>query len=94
MTNSKPNKTLSLGKLRPAIKTKEKSPDATGTIYIKRDLLLRLHQDLNQSNGDGVLAYLAGWSIKDGDGEYMTIQLSGKFEKPEYRNDSPFFAFH
>jgi hypothetical protein len=38
MSNSKPNTTLSLGKLRLATKTKDKSPDATGTIYIKRDL--------------------------------------------------------
>jgi anti-anti-sigma factor len=94
MSNSKPNKTLSLGTLRHAIKTKDKSPDATGTIYIKRDLLLRLYRELNQSNGDGVLGYLAGWLKEDGDGKYMTVQLSAKFEKPEYRSDSPFFAFH
>jgi hypothetical protein len=94
MTHSKPNRTLSLGKLRPQAKTKDKSPDATGTIYIKRDLLLRLCQELDQSNDDGVLAYLAGWFKEDGDGKYMTIQLSSKFQRPEYRNDSPFFAFH
>jgi len=94
MPNSTPNRTLSLGKLRPALKTKDKSPDATGTIFIKRNLLLRLCQELNQSNAGGVLAYLAGWFKEDGDGKYMTIQLSAKYERPEYRNDSPFFAFH
>ncbi len=94
MKNSKPNRSLSLGKLRRQPKTKLKSPDATGTIYIKRDLLLRLCQELNQSNADGVLAYLAGWFQEDGEGKYMTVQLSAKFERPECRNDSPFFAFH
>ena len=94
MTHSTPNRTLSLGKLRPQPKTKDKSPDATGTIYIKRDLLLRLYQELNQSNGDGVLGYLAGW-FKDGDeGKYMTVQLSAKYQNPEYRNDRPFYDFH
>jgi hypothetical protein len=94
MTHSTPNRSLSLGTLRPQLKTKDKSPDATGTIYIKRHLLLRLCQELNQSNGDGVLAYLAGWSREDGAGKYMTIQLSAKYERAEHRNDSPFFAFH
>jgi hypothetical protein len=94
MPNQTPNRTLSLGTLRPQAKSKDKSPDATGKIYIKRDLLLRLCQELNQSNGDGVLAYLAGWFKGESDGKYMTVQLSTKYDRPEYRNDSPFFAFH
>jgi hypothetical protein len=95
MTTSKPNKTLSLGTLRPTPRTKDKSPDAKGTIYIKRDLLLRLWQELNESNGDGVLAYLAGWFKEDADGsKCMTVQLSAKYQPPEHRNETPFFAFH
>jgi hypothetical protein len=94
MPNQTPNRSLSLGKLRPQPKTKDKSPDAKGTIYVKRDLLLRLCSELDQSNADGVLAYLAGWFREDGDGKYMTVQLSTKYERPEHRNDSPFFAFH
>jgi hypothetical protein len=96
MTNQStqaPNRTLSLGKLRPHAKTKDKSPDATGTIYIKRDLLLDLYKQLNQSDDDEVVAKLAGWLYEDVIGKYMTIQLSAKTQRPEYRDDNPFYDF-
>jgi hypothetical protein len=93
MTNPMPNRTLSLGKLRPQIRTKDKSPDAKGTLYIKRDLLLRLYQELDQSDDDGILAYMAGWFNEDADGQYMTIQLSEKYQRPEPRGFGPFVDF-
>jgi hypothetical protein len=89
-----PNKTLSLGTLRPKDKTKEKSPDAAGTIRIKRDLILDLYKQLTQSDDDDVVADLAGWLYDDANGRYMRVQLSAKWQRPEYRDDSPFFDFH
>ena len=94
MKNLTPNRTLSLGTLRPNDKTKIKSPDVTGTISIKRDLLLDLHKQLTQSNDDEVVANIAGWFYDDANGRYMRVQLSAKYQRPEYRDDSPFADFH
>jgi hypothetical protein len=94
MPNQTPNRNRSLGKLRPQPTTKPKSPDGAGTICIKRDLLLHLYQQLSQSDDDEIVANIAGWFNEDGSGKYMTIELSVKYPRSEYRNDSPFFAFH
>ena len=90
MTKTIPNRTLSLGTLRPSPKTKDKSPDVTGTISIKRDLLLELHKKLAQSGDEEVVADLAGWFYDDAKGKYMRVQLS-KYQRPEYRDESRFW---
>jgi hypothetical protein len=41
-----------IGKLRPKAKAKPRSPGSTGAIYIKRDLLLLLNKQLEQSGED------------------------------------------
>jgi hypothetical protein len=92
MTNPKPNRTLSLGTLRPHTKTKDKSPNVPGTISIKRDLILDLHQQMTQSDDDEVVANLAGWFYDDAKGKYMRVQLSVK-QRLEYRDDNPFWDF-
>lgn len=92
MKHQTPNRTLSLGTLRINKKTKDKSPDVTGTISIKRELLLELHKQLTQSDDDEVVADLAGWSYDDANGRYMRVQLS-KTQRREYRDDSPFWDF-
>ena len=71
---------------------KDKSPYVTGTISIKRDLLLELHKQL-ESDDDEVVACLAGWFYDDAKGRYMRVQLSKKPQRPEYRNDNPFWDF-
>jgi hypothetical protein len=93
MTNSIPNRNLSLGTLRINNKTKDKSPDVTGTISIKRDLLLELHKQSTESGDDDVVACLAGWFYDDAKGRYMRVQLSAKLQRPEYRDESPFWDF-
>src|SRR6266436_6602326 len=92
-TNQKPNRTLSLGKLRPHTKTKDKSPHATGTIRIKRDLLLDLYKQLNQSDDDEIVANVAGWFNEDERGKYLTIQLSARYQRAEPRDCGQFFDF-
>jgi hypothetical protein len=93
MTNPTPNRTLSLGKLRPQGKAKPKSPDATGKIRIRRDLLLDLYKQLNQSDDDEIVANIAGWFNEDESGKYMTIQLSAKYQRTEPRDCGPFYDF-
>jgi hypothetical protein len=92
MTNTISNRNLSLGILRINNKTKDKSPDVTGTISIKRDLLLELHKQLTESDDDEVIAYLAGWFYDDAKGRYMRVQLSVK-QRLEYRDHNPFWDF-
>jgi hypothetical protein len=92
MTNPKPNRSLSLGTLRRHTKTKDNSPDVTGTISIKRDLILDLHKKITQSGEDEVIANLAGWLYDDAKGQYMRVQLSVK-QRLEYRDDNPFWDF-
>jgi hypothetical protein len=93
MTNPKPNRNLSLGKLRPHTKTKDKSPDATGRLHIKRELLLDLHKQMSQSDDDGIVANIAGWFNEDDIGKYLTIQLSAKNQRAEPRDCGKFFDF-
>jgi hypothetical protein len=94
MTHQAPNRSLSLGTLRPNNKTKDRSPDATGTIRIKRDLILAFYKKLIESGDDDVVAYLAGWFYNDANGRYMRVQLSEEYQRPEYRDDRPLMNFH
>jgi hypothetical protein len=91
MPNQKSNRDLSLGKLRPKDKTKPKSPDATSRLYIKRELLLELYKQIDQSNAGEVGADMAGWFNEDDIGKYMTIQLSTRRAAP--RDCGEFFDF-
>jgi hypothetical protein len=79
--------------LRINDKTKDKSPDVIGTISIKRDLLLDLYKQATESDDDDIVAMLAGWFYDDAKGRYMRVQLSAKFQKPEYRDERPFWDF-
>ena len=69
----------SLGHLRPASKTKPKSPDCLGTITITRETM---EQILEQNDGDDeFVASIAGWRNNDTGGSYLTVEISPKFQK-------------
>ena len=69
----------SLGHLRPAPKTKPKSPDCLGLITITRETM---EQILEQNDGDDdIVASLAGWRNTDTDGSYLTIEISPKSQR-------------
>lgn len=69
----------SLGHLRPAPKTKPKSPDCLGIITITRETM---EQILEQNDGDDdIVASLAGWRNTDTDGSYLTIEISPKSQR-------------
>jgi hypothetical protein len=54
-------KTRSIGDLRPAHKTKQKSPLLTGKIRIQRHTLKTLVDQITESNGSEIKANLAAW---------------------------------
>jgi hypothetical protein len=53
--------TKSLGTLRMNTKTKERSPDLTGTIKIHRHLVTALWNELRETSGTVVDCNLAAW---------------------------------
>jgi hypothetical protein len=89
---AKINKNHSLGSLRPAKKTKPKSPDCTGKLHLKRDLLLILLKQLEQSQEEAVACNIAGWTGNGAYGPYMTIEISPRFEKRLASDTSDPFA--
>ena len=77
MSQNKKNK--SLGFLRRNDKTKEKSPDATGTIAIQRHLLEELLSQMDKANADEITANLAAWSYNNENDQFLSVELSPKY---------------
>ena len=86
MNNNQPFNKRSLGHLRPAPKTKLKSPDALGQIRIQRQTMENLIQQMSDESDAVVVANIACWRNKDKDGHYLTVELSPKYQK---RNERP-----
>ena len=79
MTTNTSFKKRSLGHLRPAPKSKPRSPDCLGSIKITRQTMEQLLE--NNDGDDEIVANLAGWRNTDTDGHYLTVELSPKFQK-------------
>ncbi len=75
----------SLGKLRTAEKTKEKSPDITGTLRLQRHTVTEILKQFEVSNFDEVECNIAGWVNCDHEGEYLIVETSPKFLRREWR---------
>jgi hypothetical protein len=67
-----------LGALRKATKTKERSPDLTGQLKLQRHTMETFTKQFED-------CCLAGWSNHDGNGPYLTIELSPRYVRREYR---------
>ena len=78
-------KKRSLGKLRAAEKTKEKSPDMTGTFRLQRHTLEAILKQFEPLGGQELECNLAGWVNRDHEGEYLTVELSAKYVAREWR---------
>ena len=88
------NRNHSLGRLYSAKKTKPRSPDCTGKLHLKRDHLLIFLKQLEQSQGEDIVAHIAGWKGNGVYGPYMTIEISPKFERRvETTAADPFAGF-
>ena len=78
-------KKKSLGILRKATKTKERSPDLTGQMKLQRHTLETFTKQFEETDEDDIVCCLAGWSNHDGNGPYLTIELSPRYVRREYR---------
>jgi hypothetical protein len=87
-----PNK--SLGKLRPAVKTKPRSPDATGKLTLQRHTFIEIGRLLDEAGGEEITCNIAGWRNRDQQGEYLTIELSPLFRpRPQQGSRESFLHF-
>jgi hypothetical protein len=81
MTDHPLTKKRSLGKLRVAHKTKERSPDMTGTLCLQRHTATAILKAFG--NVDEVVCNIAAWVNHDHDGQYLTVELSPKYVAPD-----------
>jgi hypothetical protein len=80
--------TKSLGTLRVNTKTKERSPDLTGTIKVHRGLVSALWNELRETGASAVECNLAAWHYQDKTGHLFNVQLSERYEPPRQYHGS------
>jgi hypothetical protein len=78
-THSRPR---SIGKLRKKPKTKERSPDMTGTLYLQRHTAAAIVKAFEKAD-DQVVCNIAAWVNQDQEGQYLTVELSPKYVAPD-----------
>lgn len=82
-------KNRSLGKLRPAEKSKPRSPCMTGTLRLQRHTAEAIMKHFETCDDD-VACNIAGWVNEDSQGQYLTVEISPKYysRQPQFRNES------
>ena len=79
MTFEQPAK-HSLGSLRKATKTKERSPDFTGKLKLQRLTMEVFAKQFKETDADEIDCCLAGWRNTDANGQaYLSVELSPKY---------------
>ena len=71
----------SIGKLRPANRTKEKSPNLTGKLALQRTTLNELAMQMREQGGIEITCNVAGWFNVDSGGKYITVEISPLFRR-------------
>jgi hypothetical protein len=74
--------TKSIGTLRLNNKTKDRSPDLTGTMKIHRNLINAMSNELDQTGADVVTCNIAAWQYRDDDGPLLNLQLTEPYKPP------------
>jgi hypothetical protein len=69
----------SLGKLRVAHQTKERSPNMTGTLRLQRHTAAALLKVFENTGVDEAVCNIAAWVNQDHEGQYLTVELSPKY---------------
>ena len=70
----------SLGSLRKATKTKDRSPDFTGTLKLQRHTLETIAKQFKETDADEIECCLAGWRNSDPNGhQYLSVELLPKY---------------
>lgn len=70
----------SIGKLRPATRTKPKSPNLTGKLSLQRATMNEFAREFRDSGSDEVDCNIAGWFNVDSNGKYITVEVSPVFK--------------
>ena len=83
----------SIGKLRKCEKTKPRSPDLVGEIRFQRHLLETLNKQFEETGSDEIVCCLAAWANHDSIGPYLTIEISPKYVRREYRPERSNLSF-
>jgi len=78
---SKQYKKHSLGTLRQAVRTKDKSPNLIGQIALQRSDFIDIHRHFQETGSEEVICNLAGWFYSDPKGKCITVQLSPPYGK-------------
>ncbi len=69
----------SLGSLRKATKTKDRSPDFSGTLKLQRHTFETIAKQFRETDADSIDCCLAGWRNEDKNGPYLSVELSPKY---------------
>ena len=66
----------SIGKLRPATRSKEKSPNLIGKLALQRITLNEIVTQMREDGGSEITCNIAGWFNVDPSGKYITVEIS------------------
>jgi hypothetical protein len=80
-------KKRSLGALRIAEKTKDRSPDMTGHLKLQRYTAAARLEGFSKGSHE-VACNLAGWRNQAANGPYLTVEISSRYIQREYRPSS------
>jgi hypothetical protein len=70
----------SLGFLRKAAKTKDRSPDTTGTLKLQRHTLETFAKQFEEQGADELDCCLAGWRNTYANGDpYLSVEISPRY---------------
>jgi hypothetical protein len=69
----------SLGSLRKSTKTKDRSPDFTGTLKLQRHTFEAVAKQFQETDADETECCIAGWRNEDKNGPYLSVELSPKY---------------
>jgi hypothetical protein len=69
----------SLGVLRKHVKTKPRSPDATGKLHFQRHTLAEIYNQLDDAGADEIICNIAAWKNRDQRGRFLAVEVSPEF---------------
>lgn len=73
-------KKRSLGTLRKATKTKDRSPSSTGILKLQRHTFQAIAKQFQETDADEIYCCIAAWRNINGKGKsYVTVELSPKY---------------
>jgi len=78
---SKPFTKYSLGTLRQAARTKDRSPNLLGKLALQRSDFVEIQRHFQDGRRQEVVCGIAGWFYSDDEGSLIQVQLSPPYVK-------------